>query len=344
MKKTYSLGVVIVLLGIVCWIVLRPKPRPISEQEASIEQVTNQSAKSKQTVSQMQSPNASVPNQKARSSPEVSDAVMQYVRNKMEDPKYDWKQPINFYGKIIDENDAPVSGASVDFKWNDLSEEGTSASQATSDSGGYFSLLDRKGKRLYVQVHKDGYYTSRESGVAFEYANPADGLFTPNSNSPVIFHLRKKGIGTDLLGSRNGAKPHLGVTMLLDGTPVLIDLIGQKTGQSGQLIASQKKPSYESWKQATEWSFRMQISDGGFVEQHEEFPFEAPEEGYQSIVEFHFEKGGTNWMEDVREDYYIKFGNPPRYGWLHLDTSILMNGARFTYAINPDGSRYLEPK
>ena len=47
--------------------------------------------------------------------------------------------------------------------------------------------------------------------------------------------------------------------------------------------------------------------------------------------------------EDVK-DYYIKFGSPPRYGRLHLETLIEMQGARLTYAINPTGSRNLEPQ
>ena len=88
----------------------------------------------------------------------------------------------------------------------------------------------------------------------------------------------------------------------------------------------------------------MELTNGGFVEENDEFPFEAPEGGYRSVVDFHFEKGTVNWREDVKKSYYIKFGNPARYGWLHVDTSILMSGVPLTYAINPDGSRNLEPK
>jgi hypothetical protein len=87
----------------------------------------------------------------------------------------------------------------------------------------------------------------------------------------------------------------------------------------------------------------MQASDGGFVEENDEFPFEAPESGYQPTVQFDFQKGQPGWTWDLQKDYYIKFGNPPRYGYLHLETSI-GSGIRLTYAINPDGSRNLEPK
>jgi len=88
----------------------------------------------------------------------------------------------------------------------------------------------------------------------------------------------------------------------------------------------------------------MEIPDGGFVGHNDEFPFEAPESGYQPAVEFAFQQGQTEWRTDLKTNYYIKFGNPPKYGRIELDTSIMMAGARLIYAINPDGSRYLEPK
>jgi len=43
----------------------------------------------------------------------------------------------------------------------------------------------------------------------------------------------------------------------------------------------------------------MDIPDGGFVEENDEFPFEAPESGYQSIVDFAFQQGQPNWTTDI---------------------------------------------
>jgi hypothetical protein len=54
--------------------------------------------------------------------------------------------------------------------------------------------------------------------------------------------------------------------------------------KDGPLEVSQIKPEPKLWKQAAEWSARMTIADGGFVKYHDEFPFEAPETGYQSTV------------------------------------------------------------
>lgn len=83
--------------------------------------------------------------------------------------------PINFFGKVLDENEQPVATATVGFTWNDLppEEETTnftgesftpfaymhsSKSQTTSDAQGLFSLVDKKGKGLSVTVSKAEYY------------------------------------------------------------------------------------------------------------------------------------------------------------------------------------------
>jgi hypothetical protein len=276
-----------------------------------------------------------------------------------------WKSqlsaPINFFGKVVDENDQPVAGAIVGFSWNDLPPEEetreytgenftpfaymhSSKGQTTSDAQGLFSLLDKKGKNLSVAISKTGYYSTGDARLrTFEYGDPLMGIFTPDSSNPVIFHLRKKGPGVDLVTSQFGVSPLLEVKAPRDGTPVQVDMLERKSGQ-GPLTISQSKPPYESWKQASEWAFRMEIPDGGFVEHKDEFPFEAPESGYQPAIQFNFRQGQTNWTITLQKDYYIKFGNPPRYGRLHLETSIQMQGARLTYAINRTGSRNLEPK
>src|SRR5262249_33218819 len=170
----------------------------------------------------------------------ISQSVVDYTRNSMADPQYDWKQPINFYGKVVDENDVPVPDVSVNFTWNDLSPTGTSHASATSDENGLFSLTGQHGKRLSVTASKPGYYSAGDARAAsFEYANPADGLFTPDPNNPVLLHLRKRGVGVDLITSRYGMKSYFGVTAPMDGTTVRVDLLERKSGgQGGELIIS----------------------------------------------------------------------------------------------------------
>ncbi|MDB6017356.1 MAG: hypothetical protein JWR19_1845 [Pedosphaera sp.] len=347
MRKHLRLIVVLVIATLLLslWLWPRQKPEALPQPTLAKDSIQDHASTSSSAEAPEQKSVAKELTKPSGSTLPVPPDVHKYVLNRMADSQYDWKQPINFYGKVVDERDQPIANASAHFKWTDLSENGTSEADAQSDSSGFFSLLNRTGKRMSVTVSKAGFYTTPSENLSsFEYANPADGLFTPDSNNPIVFHLRKKGAGADLITSQNGIKNYFGVSVPLDGTTVLADLLERTAGRSGQLRISQKKPPYENWKQASEWSFRMEIPDGGFIEQNDEFPFEAPEGGYQPVVQFNFQLGQTNWSTSLKKDYYIKFGDPARYGRLHLDSSIQMGGARLTYAINPDGSRNLEPQ
>lgn len=250
------------------------------------------------------------------------------------------QKPIEFYGRVVDQSTQSIAGASVHFIWSDaFSQLGTATADTVSTADGAFSLTGVAGSAVSVYVTKEGYYAVRS-------LNRIDFDPTGNGSSkenPALFHFRKKGPGTDLITSKYGVNDYLGVSAPRDGTPVVVDFFNRKTGGEGQLILSNVKPAYENWKQATEWSYRLAIPVGGFLETREEFPYEAPESGYQEVIEFNFQKGTTNWLERFDKTYYIAFGNPCRYGRIRVKTTI-MTGTILEYAINPDGSRCLEPK
>lgn len=45
----------------------------------------------------------------------------------------------------------------------------------------------------------------------------------------------------------------------------------------------------------------------------------------------------------VSKQFYITFGQPRRYGWLRIESNLAQETVFLTYAINPTGSRNLEP-
>jgi hypothetical protein len=105
-------------------------------------------------------------------------------------------RPISFYGKVVDENDRPIEGANIEFVWAHFSPlpEGTSSTNSLSNLQGLFSLTGVTGAKLGVHVCKDGYYYERSVNLdQFTYsATFGSTPFQPDSNNPVIFHLRKK--------------------------------------------------------------------------------------------------------------------------------------------------------
>jgi hypothetical protein len=222
-----------------------------------------------------------------------------------------------------------------------------------------FSLRGKQGASMTVSVSKEGYYASHRGQAFIEYSKMRHERYVPDSGNPVVFNLRKRGKGADtLLTSQSGMREGFWVNAPRDGTPVKVDLLGRKVG-SGSVEMAQKKPDYPAhggaaqylsrsdlakWEAATNWSFTMKIADGGFLAENEEFPFYPPESGYEPVVNFNFQKGQTNWTTELKRDFYIRFGNPPVYGQLNIETSSFGNMVILTYIINPDGSRYLEPK
>jgi len=252
----------------------------------------------------------------------------------------DWQRPISFYGKVIDENTNPVAGANITFHWMETpSENGSRSMNVKSDAEGLFSLIGAAGPTLSVSISKNGYYTSRSTPDSFRYdgGNP----FQASSIEPVAFYLRKKKQGVELITSDNGMRPDVWVRLSKSSIPVRVDFLQKQPSSTGQLEISQIKPPFQG---ATNWSFRMSIPDGGLVENQDEFHFSAPESGYQPTVEYNFTKGGTNWTTQVSKQFYIVFGQPRKYGWLRIESNLAQETIFLTYAINPDGSQYLEPK
>lgn len=156
----------------------------------------------------------------------------------------------------------------------------------------------------------------------------------------MVFSLRKKGTGAELITSEKGMRPNVAVRAPRDRVPVKVDFFEKQASPNGQLEIRQHKPPL---REATEWSFRLNIPDGGFVENSDEFQFEAPESGYKATVEYHFTKGETNWTTQVNKQFYIAFGQPRKYGWLRIESNLGQETVILTYAINPSGSRNLEP-
>ncbi len=267
-------------------------------------------------------------------------------------------RPISFYGKVVDENDQPVAGATAHFVWDvgvtsniprPFTDTGKKSADITTDSAGLFSLTNVMGTELDVSIGKAGYYSSRTNRGTqyFKYSKMnldsfygIGDYFKPDSNHPVIYYLHRKGQGAELITSENGIRPNLAIRIPKDGTSVHVDFFQKQASATGQLEINQNKPP---WQGATNWSFHMSIPDGGLVENQDEFQFEAPESGYQPTVGYDFTKGETNWTTHAIKQFYITFGQPRKYGWLRIESDIAQETIFLTYAINPTGSRNLEP-
>lgn len=256
------------------------------------------------------------------------------------DHNWEWKMPIDFYGRVVDENDRPIPTAKVELSWTDLSPAGNSTATTSSDSNGTFSLQGKNGRVLQVDVSKDGFYKVRSERLkSFDYAGFwAANYYEPDPAHPVTFHLRKKGTGETLTAGETQ------LPISADGTPIRVDLLNSgRVSTNGQVEIAAVTNTEKYPPRLFDWRASIAVSDGGLIEHNLEFPFEAPEEGYVRKVEFKMPANLPDWKRSIEKSYFIRFGTPPRYGRIH----VRFNGASpkvfLGYTVNPSGSRNLEP-
>ena len=258
------------------------------------------------------------------------------------DHEFRGRAPISFFGRVVDQDDQPLAGASVEFSWSDLSAKGTSQAATSSDSAGRFELLDKTGKSLSVKVTKEGYYPYRDfSWNSYEFGSPFDRHF-PDRTTPTLFRLKKQGkvepliAWRALLGVDNNG-PERGFQFV----PALIT-------DPGDFRFSCKVGTTEDGRRRFDWEFKMGIPGGGLVATDEEFPFLAPKDGYTESVTWTAKIDDEKWQGVKRQMFYIRYGNPVRYGRLHVtfDGSTprfyTRSGVILSWWINPSGSRVVE--
>lgn len=116
----------------------------------------------------------------------------EYLEKSMSIPSYEWKQPIEFYGKVVTEDGQPIEGVTVEYGMTVIGGYDTRTVQ--SDADGLFELTGAKGKTLRVTLEKEGYdWFKTRTQKRFEFAEPYDPEFhTANLEEPLIYYMRER--------------------------------------------------------------------------------------------------------------------------------------------------------
>jgi hypothetical protein len=342
-KKGLFLLCVVCLLAIAILLLKQRQSTNSSEPSDNLAMGNATTSVPTTTSTQLMSNNSA---QVVGANPQVSSqqkAAASSLSNAMQERIDQVQRPIIFYGKVVDEKDQPVEGARAELTWTQFYPEGTFTTNLLTDQSGSFSLQNGKGATLSVSIAKTGYYEIKSlNQTSFRYSVVGGAEpFHPDISNPVVFHLRKKSPGAALITSRHGMSPVMEFSIPGDGSNVHIDFLNRTVGNQGQMELSATKPPKTADRGPKAWSFRMSIPDGGFIEENDEFPLEAPTSGYAPTVEFNFSPDDANWRDAIGKHYYIEFGQPPKYGRIDIGTGIY-RGVQLGYAINPTGSPDLE--
>lgn len=231
----------------------------------------------------------------------------EYEARRKLDPQSEWKTPIEFYGKVIDEQNQPVPEAEVEAEWVGTSQkyggDGVGKMKVTSGTNGLFSVNGIEGKRLLVRVSKEGYYRRKSwNDGAFEYGGFwLEEFIEPDRNNPVIFHLVKRPVAEPTLRVRQRSLPN---------SPKLqtrIDLLAKpaETAVGGDIVLQITRPPNPGYHNPFDWQLNIEgLSGAEIIMSEDEFMLRAPDEGYQKTIAKEYTQVRGNSSETV--SFYVR--------------------------------------
>src|SRR5438067_3960371 len=153
--------ILVVMLAMWLWLSIRSSSRvqrtPIMTQSSIAQPTSPQADITPETTTGRQLPGGP---------PEPSDPRWKKRETKRRiDPQYEWKMPINFFGRVVDEKGQPVPRATIVAQWSDLSPRGATDETFLSDDQGFFSMTEKTGRGITIRVSKDGYYTPKQQQI-----------------------------------------------------------------------------------------------------------------------------------------------------------------------------------
>ena len=257
------------------------------------------------------------------------------------DPDFQWKRPIEFYGKVLDQFGQPVVGAEVVMTWTTVVGPTPDPKKSIfADVDGRFAVTGIQGKRLWISATKVGYDYTTDSVESFEYAEFfSDKFYVPDSNNPVLFHLYKILDAEPIYLFRAHDELDPG------GKPLTLDVAQGKTGVNGDFTLSIQLGSKRS-ENGPDYTVLVEaVGDAGLVPNLEQHPHRAPADGYQKTFAIQQKSGDANYSSHLSFHFYARTRDG-KYGVIYFDISVPRKGVEIdcdtVVRYNPSGSRNVE--
>ena len=223
----------------------------------------------------------------------------------------DFRTPINFYGKAIDQHGDPVPDADVKLAANDKAGGGKpSEYNRKTDATGMFSITGIGGLTLAVEVSKPGYrvippaYGKVTSSGLFEYGLSSRGPYQSSKDAPTVFVLHKAGTIEPLvkIGEKN-------FRMTRDGTPLPI-AVDEQGAHQVVLRCWNQELSRPAGQRQYDWKLEVSVPNGGLLVRKDALAFEAAQDGYAPSDTIDMPAAlGNQWRSFAERSYFIRFGD-----------------------------------
>lgn len=261
-------------------------------------------------------------------------------------------KPIQFFGKVIDQDDNPIPGVKVTLEIRVSKELAPNMIQDVFDrpvlmtgADGRFALTDAKGALLGVHaLEKAGYEPSEKAfRKSYWYWRDPSQVFHPDAERPEIFRMWKQA------GAETLVRKGIGHAIPYNGTPTSFDLMsGGVVANGGDLrVTLVRNPQQIQWGQRNyEWTVTIEALDGGLIVSSDEQMYRAPAEGYQPRLIVHLPANDPNWTDSKDVAVYLKLRGGKYYGRSELKFMVGSDRPATPFSItsfiNPSGSRNLE--
>jgi hypothetical protein len=252
--------------------------------------------------------------------------------------------PIMLWGKIIDQDGGPIPDVRITMRarqWTLLTPTDVDAAfpkhETRTDANGNFEWTGVEGDAVELDlIEKAGYRPSPKTPHSL-------GLSGSSVENPVIFKMWKEGVKEPLV---EGSKV-FGIDA--DGRVYTLNLLDGKKVESaadGDLRVSIVRPRGVKYRDKYQWSFVIEGVGGGLLETDDEFMYLAPESGYKPKFETQLDPGDPAWAPLVKKQFFIRSRGGQVYGRIQVEVHAIYNvhsAIEINYAINPTGSRNLQP-
>jgi len=268
-------------------------------------------------------------------------------------------RPIEFYGKVEDENGTPVDGVTVRVRVSSFLESpedqwqaggGQSASESLdllTDGSGLFALSDTRGRVLYIDsLTKDGFEDVFKYKRTYLYGQRYGGAHAPDRDQPEVIQLMCKReteplIRTECLLRVKSGDQKYGID-LIEGRSQTAEGFENPHLIIAMKIASPSNGRYE-------WSVSFESPSGGLIVAEDSPITEAPKEGYRPIVEWGSLKKDAKWSLQGNRNIYYRSEDGRMYAAIRARVFAYHDGigrVDLVSLINPRGSRNLvyDPK
>lgn len=250
------------------------------------------------------------------------------------------KLPQDFYGKVIDQFGQPITSVEItgELVFNTETYGGVRTETYTtqSDNEGLFQFTGLHGASFNVRLKKDGY----------KYGDRSEGFKGPAGN---MMSLADRAILTmwKIRGAETLLQSTLNADLSPDGSPEIFDTTTGKQTPDGNLkitflrVPSKIKPGLVH---PYDWRFKIELYNGGLIQENDPYPYSAPDSGYQPSFEFEMSSNNVPWQNQYEQNFYVKDSNG-KYGMMKfvIYSASTPPQAQMNFTINPSGSQNLEP-